>query len=70
MLRVGQMLIAQALTVVHLGHNWKWQLGCKNKDYRRILSMFQDNRTSLYSIHQISIFNQKTEFYFSTNGCF
>lgn len=56
MLRVGQMLMAQALSIVHLGRNWKWELGCKNTDYRRLLTMFQDNRTSLYSIHQIGNF--------------
>lgn len=53
MLRCGQMLLAQALSVVHLGRNWQWQLKCPDLKYRRLLSMFEDRRTSLFSIHQI-----------------
>lgn len=56
MLRCGQMLLAQALSVVHLGRNWQWQLNCSNLNYRRLLSMFEDRRTSLFSIHQIGNF--------------
>uniref|UniRef100_A0A915CSF9 Cysteine protease n=1 Tax=Ditylenchus dipsaci TaxID=166011 RepID=A0A915CSF9_9BILA len=54
MLRCGQMLLAQALSVIHLGRNWQWQLNCEDVNYRRLLAMFQDNRDSLFSIHQIA----------------
>lgn len=56
MLRCGQMLLAQVLSVIHLGRNWQWQLNCTDPNYRRLLSMFDDNRTSLFSIHQIGYF--------------
>ncbi|KAH7700927.1 Protein ATG-4.1 a [Aphelenchoides avenae] len=54
MLRCGQMLVAHALSVVHLGRNWQWRARWKDPTYRRLLAMFQDRRTSLYSIHQIA----------------
>ncbi|KAI1700664.1 peptidase family c54 domain-containing protein [Ditylenchus destructor] len=54
MLRCGQMLLAQALSIVHLGRNWQWQLKSQDPNYRRLLAMFQDKRTSLFSIHQIA----------------
>lgn len=54
MLRCGQMLIAEALQVVHLGRGWEWTPNSKDETYRRILKMFQDKRTSLFSIQQIA----------------
>ena len=53
MLRCGQMLLAQSLSVLHLGRTWEWERNSKNETYRKLLRMFQDKRTSLYSLHQI-----------------
>jgi len=53
MLRCGQMLMAQALSTVHLGRDWQWRPRSEEMRYRRLLSMFQDKRGSLFSIHQI-----------------
>ena len=54
MLRCGQMLLVQALAKLHLGNAWKWERNSMNEKYRRMLRMFQDKRTSLYSLHQIA----------------
>ncbi|VDN17133.1 unnamed protein product [Gongylonema pulchrum] len=53
MLRCGQMLLARALIVRHLGSDWLWNREAKEDDYKRILRMFQDKKSSLFSIHQI-----------------
>lgn len=53
MLRCGQMLLAQALIVLHLGPNWIWNREKKEEDYKKILRMFQDDKNALYSLHQI-----------------
>ncbi|VDD91041.1 unnamed protein product [Enterobius vermicularis] len=54
MLRCGQMLLAQALIVLHLGPNWIWNREKKEEDYKKILRMFQDDKNALYSLHQIA----------------
>ncbi|KAI6174224.1 Cysteine protease [Aphelenchoides besseyi] len=54
MLRCGQMLLAHALTIVHLGRDWQWSPGSTNRKYRNLLRMFQDKRKSLYSLQQIA----------------
>ncbi|KAI6190993.1 Cysteine protease [Aphelenchoides bicaudatus] len=55
MLRCGQMMLAHALKVVHLGRSWQWTHGIKDPDYRRLLRMFQDKRSSLFSLQQIAM---------------
>lgn len=55
MLRCGQMMLAHALRVVHLGRSWQWTHGATDVKYRRLLRMFQDKRSSLFSLQQIGI---------------
>uniref|UniRef100_F1KYE7 Cysteine protease n=1 Tax=Ascaris suum TaxID=6253 RepID=F1KYE7_ASCSU len=54
MLRCGQMLLAQALIVRHLGTEWMWDRDNKEEDYKRILRMFQDKKCCPFSLHQIA----------------
>ncbi|VDM43562.1 unnamed protein product [Toxocara canis] len=54
MLRCGQMLLAQALIVRHLGADWMWDRDNKEEEYRRILRMFQDKKSCPFSLHQIA----------------
>ncbi|CAD5228168.1 unnamed protein product [Bursaphelenchus okinawaensis] len=54
MLRCGQMLMAEALKTVHLGRGWEWTEKSPEENYRRLIRMFQDKRTSLFSLQQIA----------------
>ncbi|KAL3086183.1 hypothetical protein niasHS_002009 [Heterodera schachtii] len=64
MIRVGQMVLAQALIKFHLGSDWRWanEMVDQRADneqfqaYLRLLRMFQDKRTAQFSIHQIAQF--------------
>lgn len=60
MLRCGQMVMAQALINKHFGRDWRWtskeEMIEKNqyRTYLRILSLFLDQKSATYSIHQIA----------------
>nr|AQK38494.1 autophagy-related protein [Dugesia japonica] len=56
--RCGQMMIAHALIMIHLGRQWRWYRNIDNPVYHRILAMFHDNRNVPYSIHMISMIGQ------------
>ncbi|XP_028650649.1 cysteine protease ATG4B [Erpetoichthys calabaricus] len=55
MLRCGQMILGQALVCQHLGRDWRWAKGKRQKeDYNRILNAFLDRKDCCYSLHQIA----------------
>uniref|UniRef100_A0A668AEG3 Cysteine protease n=1 Tax=Myripristis murdjan TaxID=586833 RepID=A0A668AEG3_9TELE len=55
MLRCGQMILGEALVCRHLGRDWRWVRGQKQKEeYISILNAFIDKKDSYYSIHQIA----------------
>ncbi|CAH8637326.1 unnamed protein product [Heterobilharzia americana] len=53
--RCGQMILAEAMLRFHLGRTWKWSSDQENPEYYRILQMFQDRRSALYSIQTITL---------------
>uniref|UniRef100_A0A7N5ZVX5 Cysteine protease n=1 Tax=Anabas testudineus TaxID=64144 RepID=A0A7N5ZVX5_ANATE len=55
MLRCGQMILGEALMRRHLGRDWRWARGQKQREeYISILNAFIDKKDSYYSIHQIA----------------
>uniref|UniRef100_A0A8C2GSQ1 Cysteine protease n=2 Tax=Cyprinus carpio TaxID=7962 RepID=A0A8C2GSQ1_CYPCA len=55
MLRCGQMILGQALICRHLGRDWRWSPGQRQRaEYISILNAFIDKKDSYYSIHQIA----------------
>uniref|UniRef100_A0A8C2D8Z7 Cysteine protease n=1 Tax=Cyprinus carpio TaxID=7962 RepID=A0A8C2D8Z7_CYPCA len=55
MLRCGQMILGQALICRHLGRDWTWSPGQRQRaEYISILNAFIDKKDSYYSIHQIA----------------
>uniref|UniRef100_A0A671SV43 Cysteine protease n=1 Tax=Sinocyclocheilus anshuiensis TaxID=1608454 RepID=A0A671SV43_9TELE len=55
MLRCGQMILGQALICRHLGRDWRWSPGQRQRaEYINILNAFIDKKDSYYSIHQIA----------------
>ncbi|XP_005165980.1 cysteine protease ATG4B isoform X1 [Danio rerio] len=55
MLRCGQMILGEALICRHLGRDWKWSPGQRQRpEYVSILNAFIDKKDSYYSIHQIA----------------
>uniref|UniRef100_A0A8C6NV12 Cysteine protease n=1 Tax=Nothobranchius furzeri TaxID=105023 RepID=A0A8C6NV12_NOTFU len=55
MLRCGQMILGEALVCRHLGRDWRWAKGRKQREeYVSILNAFIDKKDSYYSIHQIA----------------
>lgn len=55
MLRCGQMVLGQALILLHLGRDWIWTSQTKDSTYLKILSRFEDRRAAPFSIHQIAL---------------
>uniref|UniRef100_A0A1I7WTK4 Cysteine protease n=1 Tax=Heterorhabditis bacteriophora TaxID=37862 RepID=A0A1I7WTK4_HETBA len=53
MLRCAQMVLGETLLRRHLGKHYEWKRVAPTGDYERILRMFLDEKTALYSIHQI-----------------
>jgi len=62
MLRCGQMVLAGALVDIKLGRNWRWKLEEeKEQEYYQVMEKFQDNKSSPYSIHQISLMGESVD---------
>ncbi|VDO71551.1 unnamed protein product [Heligmosomoides polygyrus] len=55
MLRCAQMLLGEVLLRRHIGRDFEWTEGVAPAgNYERILRMFLDEKTALFSIHQIA----------------
>ncbi|XP_029285429.1 cysteine protease ATG4B isoform X1 [Cottoperca gobio] len=55
MLRCGQMILGEALVCRHVGRDWRWAGGQRQREeYISILNAFIDKKDSYYSIHQIA----------------
>ncbi|VEL27013.1 unnamed protein product [Protopolystoma xenopodis] len=53
--RCGQMMLAFCLERIHLGAGWRWHLDPTNATYWKILRLFEDRKSALYSIQTISL---------------
>ncbi|PAV55951.1 hypothetical protein WR25_06057 [Diploscapter pachys] len=55
MLRCAQMVLGETLLRRHIGRDYKWKRDTQPEgDYEKILRMFLDEKSALYSIHQIA----------------
>jgi len=66
MLRCGQMVLAGALLDVRLGRGWRLRAGTEEHEldepeYFRVMERFLDNKSSTYSIHQISLMGESVD---------
>ncbi|XP_055642753.1 cysteine protease ATG4B [Toxorhynchites rutilus septentrionalis] len=61
MLRCGQMVLAQALTQLHLGRDWLWTTETKDEVYLEIVNRFEDNKQAPFSLHQIALTGESSE---------
>ncbi|KAM7543226.1 hypothetical protein Aperf_G00000016172 [Anoplocephala perfoliata] len=52
--RCGQMMIGQTIMRLHLNQDWRWDPERLDEVYRRILKMFEDRPSAIYSIHSIA----------------
>ncbi|KAL7053512.1 hypothetical protein AAHC03_027064 [Spirometra sp. Aus1] len=52
--RCGQMMLAEALIQIHLGKEWRWHPDRLDPAYLKIIKMFEDRVSALYSIHSIT----------------
>jgi cysteine protease ATG4 len=58
MMRCGQMLLAEALTQLHIGRHWRWTTDSRDPTYLEIVSKFEDSKSAVFGIHQIAIMGQ------------
>ena len=58
MLRCGQMLLANALIVTHLGDEFIWKTDTSNSTYINIVQKFEDFKHAPFSIHKIALAGQ------------
>ena len=61
MLRCGQMVLAQALTQLHLGRNWFWTPESNDETYLKIVNRFEDSKAAPFSLHQIALTGESSE---------
>lgn len=61
MLRCGQMVLAEALTELHLGRDWQWSEETRDATYLKIVNRFEDNKQAPFSLHQIALMGDSSE---------
>lgn len=57
MLRCGQMVVAECLSRLYLGRDFRWTPSEASDQYLDILPLFTDDRSALFGIHQLSMVN-------------